>query len=149
LETISVSPENRHYKDIDGVLFTKNGETLLVYPEGGKTAYTIPPGVTGIGKRAFTFCARLTSVTIPESVTTVGERAFEDCFGLTSVAVPASVTNIGEYAFDGCFGLTLVTISTGAVGIGRGAFSDCDNLDITARETIEERFGNVVFLRPL
>jgi hypothetical protein len=79
LEAINVSAENQRYKDIDGILFTKDGETLLAYPGGGKSAYTIPDGVASIDDFAFLGCTNLTSVTIPAGVTHVGERAFYGC----------------------------------------------------------------------
>jgi|GEM_PF-3783847 len=51
---ISVARFNRHYKDIDGVLFDKKGEVLVRYPRGkdGKE-YVIPDSVTSIGNGAF------------------------------------------------------------------------------------------------
>ena len=151
LKAIRVAPANKQYKDIDGVLFTKDGKTLVAYPGGGKTAYTIPAGVTSIGERAFRSCTSLTSVTIPNSVTTIGERAFRGCESLTSVTIPAGVTSIGlgafewcrrltsvtipdgvttigEWAFCGCSGLTLVTIPAGVTSIGEGAFYGCTSL---------------------
>ena len=51
----------------------------------GLTEYTIPDGVTSIGRYAFSDCSRLTSVTIGNSVTSIGEDAFSDCSRLKSV----------------------------------------------------------------
>lgn len=52
LETIIVSPENKVYTSVDGVLFS--GNTLLKYPAAKETIeYVIPPHVTSIGERAF------------------------------------------------------------------------------------------------
>jgi hypothetical protein len=82
LKTISVSAQNRQYKDIDGVLFTKDGKTLLVYPAGGKTAYMIPEGVATIEGAAFRYCKSLASITIPASVTSIGEHTFANCSSL-------------------------------------------------------------------
>jgi GH24 family phage-related lysozyme (muramidase) len=83
LTAISVSSENRQYKDADGVLFSKDGKTLIHYPAGNtQTAYAIPVGVTTIGMDAFAVCIGLVSVTIPAGVTTIGEAAFAGCTGL-------------------------------------------------------------------
>jgi hypothetical protein len=117
-----VSAENQEYKDIDGVLFTKDGKTLLCYPEGGKSAYTIPEGVAVIGENAFWSCANLTSVTIPASVTTIGENAFRFCASLTSITIPASVAAVGDWAFR-----------------------DCGSLKPEIKADIQKRFGNSVF----
>ena len=54
LTHIYVDPKNATYCDIDGVVFTKDMTTIVVYP-GGKagTHYTIPYDVTQIGEYAF------------------------------------------------------------------------------------------------
>jgi len=46
LTTITVAPDNPVYASRDGVLFDKEGKTLLCYPTGRKGAYTIPASVT-------------------------------------------------------------------------------------------------------
>jgi len=99
LTSINVDPQNSAYMSVDGVLFTKSGETLISYPTVRSGAYEIPPTVTTIGAGAFASCKGLASVTIPPSVTIIEELAFA-ASGLNSVTVPASVTDIGEKAFD-------------------------------------------------
>jgi hypothetical protein len=172
LAAISVSPENRQYQGRDGVLFTKDGKTLLKYPTGNtRTAYTIPAGVTAIGKNAFSGrsgltsvtipagvtaigygaffgCSGLTSVTIPAGVTAIGEDAFYGCSGLTSVTIPASVTSIGDSAFSDCSSLTSVTIPAGVTAISQGTFYGCKSLEPEVRADIEKRFGGKVFYAP-
>jgi hypothetical protein len=112
LRAIGAAAENRNYKDIDGVLFTKDGTTILAYPAGkGQSAYAIPAGVTVIGAGAFFGCTSLNSVTIPATVTVIGEWAFAECENLSSVTIPASVREIGEGAFYGCNSLPSETVT--------------------------------------
>ena len=129
LTTITVDESNPYFKSEEGVLFSKDGTTLITYPIGKtETAYTIPNSVTSIGIRAFLGCSSLTSVTIPNSVTSIGDRAFYDCSGLTSVTIGNNVTSIGRYAFLGCSGLTSITIPNSVTTIDGYAFRGCSGL---------------------
>lgn len=84
--------------------------------------------VLKIGRRAFHYCSKLTSVTIGNSVTSIEEGAFAGCSGLTSVNFPSSVTSIGESAFSGCSGLTSLTIPPRMNRIEISTFSGCGGL---------------------
>jgi hypothetical protein len=167
LTAISVPPENRQYKDVDGVVLSKDGKILIQYPAGNvRTAYTIPAGVTTIGGSAFSGCSRLVSVTIPDSVTMIGRGAFVEC-GLTSVTLPIGITSIDRGVFGRCSALESITIPENITSIGPlaffrcsrlksvtlpedisaayGAFSGCDSLDESIRANLRKRFGDDVF----
>jgi len=88
LVSIFVDSNNTSYKDIDGVLFNHNTTTLIQYPCGHASTYTIPDGVTTIGNSAFGSCNGLSSVTIPKSVTSLEEYAFS--------SVMAYINYLGE-----------------------------------------------------
>ena len=104
LTSFSVASDNPSYKEVSGLLLTKDGLTLVAVPGGLTGSLTIPDGVTSIGPYAFYSCSGLTSVTIPDSVTSIGDWAFS-CCGLTSITIPNSVTSIGEHAFSESWGL--------------------------------------------
>ena len=54
LSQITVAAGNEYYKSVDGVLYSKDGTKLLVYPAAKKeTIYTVPPEVTWISHNAF------------------------------------------------------------------------------------------------
>jgi hypothetical protein len=126
---IDAAENNPRYSSIDGVLFNKDKTTLIQYPSRKKeTSYTIPNGVTTIGKSAFLFCDSLTSIIIPNGVISIEENAFLGC-GLISIIIPYSVASIGEDAFLGCRGLKSVTISDNEISIGGEAFGSCFSLE--------------------
>jgi hypothetical protein len=108
LVRIDVAPENPAYRSIDGVLFDRNGGTLIRYPAAKPgNDYAIPQGVTRIGGSAFR-AAPLNRVSIPASVTRIGWAAFA-ATGLTGITIPAGVRIIEANAFAGCKNLTSAT----------------------------------------
>ncbi len=170
LTQIEVGGGNTAYHSEDGVLFTKDKTTLLVYPAGKKDAsYTIPNSVTHIAENAFGRCTALTSVTIPDSVTSIGSYAFQGCSALTSVTIPNSVTSIedgtfagtaltsvtipdsvtsiGNHAFQGCSALTSVTIPNSVTSIGDEAFAACSLLQAAHFSGDAPHLGSSVFGR--
>lgn len=50
---INVDADNQSYKSVDGVLFSKNGKSILAYPGGRYGEYDIPTGTEIIGQDAF------------------------------------------------------------------------------------------------
>ncbi|MBQ9832218.1 MAG: leucine-rich repeat protein, partial [Clostridia bacterium] len=79
-----VSEDNAYYCGDAGVLFDKNKETLIYYPQGkSDDSYIIPDGVTHIKGWAFESCGYLTKLTVPSSVTNIEEYAFIWCDNLT------------------------------------------------------------------
>ena len=130
LTSINVDEANKSYKSMDGVLFTKDGKTLVVYPcKKSEATYTIPNSVTGIGDYAFYWCNNIRNIEMPDSVTSIGDYAFYLCVNLVSIEIPSSVTSIGDYAFWRCRSLTSIEIPDSVTSIGDGAFVDCSKLN--------------------
>lgn len=72
-----VHPDNPFYKDIDGILFSKDQSTLIFYPSEKKTEeYSIPSFVNSIEQGAFLGQRYLKTLNVPETVTEIGDRAF-------------------------------------------------------------------------
>lgn len=111
LSRFVVSGEHKDFTVIDGVLFTKDRKTLVVYPYAKSNSYAIPDSVTFIEKYAFSECTRLTSLTIPEGVTILGEGAFSGCTNLSSINIPNSVTEIERRIFSECTALTRFVVA--------------------------------------
>ena len=129
LAEITVSPDNKNYSSVDGVLFNKDGSELIVYPKGnGRSAYTVPDGVTSISGSAFSGCTSLTEIVIPDSVTSIGESAFSGCTSLSKVKLSNNMTIIEESTFYGCTSLAEIVIPDSVTRIGGSAFSGCTSL---------------------
>ena len=145
LTSINVDPDNSYYKSIDGVLYTKDGKTLVSCPTK-KTSVTIPNGVKEIGNWAFSLCEMLTKVTFPNSLKKIGNMAFWHCASLTSITLPRSLTTIDENAFAECLSLERVTIPDSVTKISGGTFSLCYSLESVTIPVGVTEIGNGAFL---
>lgn len=156
LESIYVDSSNTTYCDINSVLFTKNKETLVLFPEGRIGTYIIPSttrklaqnafsgtqlaeiqiseGVTDIGQACFAG-GQISKVTLPGTLRTIGKNAFFSCAELKAIDIPGSVETIGASAFDGT-GLKEVTIGNGVTSIGEEAFLSCPMTIVTLPESV-------------
>jgi len=133
LMSIEVAEKNIKYKSDEGVLYTKDGTKIILYPlkkEG--TEYRILDEVTEIGEKAFRGCSSLENIEIPEGVTSIGYSAFNGCSNLTSIEIPNGVTSIENTTFLGCKNLESIVIPAGLTSIKSMAFSGCKNLESIA-----------------
>ena len=122
LKNITLSPENENYCLQNGVLYTKNMDTLVLYPAADeREEFVIADGVLTIANGAFS-TAKLSKVVIADSVKTISTYAFIHCHNLTSVTMGKNVTDIGEGAFSSCYALTDITLPNGLTTIGSIAF---------------------------
>ncbi len=84
LKSIYVDESNTYCSSTSGVLFVKpipdfEDLILLCYPSQKKeNTYSIPTGVTEIGKFAFYNCMNLETITIPDSVEKIDREAFKN-----------------------------------------------------------------------
>ena len=79
LANIDVDPANPAYSSVQGILLSKDKNTLVIFPPGkARTDFTLlPPSITRIGDFAFyEGNANFTNVVIPAKVNTIGKRAF-------------------------------------------------------------------------
>ena len=69
LETITVDSANQNYKSVDGVLYSKDGTKLILYPTNKLgESFTVPSGVVDISAFAFGCLRNLKHLTLPSSV---------------------------------------------------------------------------------
>ncbi len=128
LTEIYVAEDNPYLYDVDGVLFRKENNELVEYPDGRKGPYSIPSGTKSIHEFVFSGNTNLTAIEFPNSLTSIGESAFDSCTSLTEVTIPGSITDINFRAFCDCTGLTSVTLKKGVTRIDSLAFFGCRSL---------------------
>ena len=121
---IQVRADHPTLTSIDGVLFSKDLNTLILYPNKEEPGYTVPDGVRMIGEGAFRENTALTRVSFPDSLEHIGNNAFDRCTGLTEIVIPEGIRSIGSYAFSGCTALKSVRLPESLAEIGYSCFSD-------------------------
>ena len=145
--------DSDHYKFVNGVLYTKDGTTLVLVMPGadvGRT-FTVPASVKHIGAGAFASNNSLTNLNFESGsqLESIGECAFSGCALLTTVQLPNHAITIGESAFYGSTllkGINLdkvssigdfafyntalpsITLSADNVVLGYGSFYGCKYL---------------------
>lgn len=129
LESINIASGNNTYKSVDGVLYSKDGKTLIYCPATVTGTYSVPIGTQTIAPGAFVGCNKITKITIPNTVTNVGEYAFYKT-ALSSVTFSGNGFNdvtVGKFAFRECSKLKQINLEPGSrlSVLGEGAFYGC------------------------
>ena len=112
-----VEEGNPVYRDIDGVLFSADGKTLLRYPYARPDDhYDVPAGTEEIADYAFADNAMgipLRSISLPLGLKRIGAYAFSGCGSLLSLAVPLTVKEVVPNAFANCVSLERLSLPPG------------------------------------
>lgn len=125
---IDVDADNKTYKSIDGILFSKTGKNVQFCPRGKTGVVTLPESARTINGSAFAGCVGITEIAIPSKVTKIGSRAFDGCSSLQAITIPDGIKRIEPYTFAGCSGLKSVQLNEGVALIEDRAFENCSAL---------------------
>lgn len=128
LTAFSVSSSNTRYSASNGVLFSKNQDTLFQYPNAKVATYAIPSTVKHIYKSAFENAWAMTGISIPSSVQTVGTYGFCNCSGVMgNLTLPESLVTLDDGAFRSCYNLTgTVNLPSTLKELGSYCFFECN-----------------------
>lgn len=127
LTAIKVDPSNGIYKDIDGVVLTKDGKTLVTYPykrdgvlnptydgtpaQHPGMVYKIPDGVETLAKGSFALVNEVTAIQLND-VKTIEKGAFYATRNLRNIELGASVKTIQDGAISGTPDLTRFDVAS-------------------------------------
>lgn len=168
LLAVNVHEDNSTFKSVDGILYSKDEKTLVVYPAGRKNStFTIPSSVTKLDGSCFRHNQYLEKITIPETVEELSSYAFNRCEKLKSVTINAKLTKIQSYAFGNCpslkyvtlpdsitsillcafenTGLTSFTMPNSVTELGTSCFENCESLRSINLSTTLQEIGNSAF----
>lgn len=142
LSSITVSPENRNYRSVDGVLYSLDKydgslSTLMSYPpKKSGISFDIPEGVQTIYNAAFKGTS-LTHINFPSSLKTIGSDAFNGLH-LDEIALPEGI-KLCDYAFRNVTCFSTVVIPESIELIGKGCFNSTTGFaDVIFPEKITE-----------
>lgn len=159
---------SQDFADTDGVLVSKDQQTLLAYPRGRTDEGYSPHGsITTVGERAFSCsllkrvdlpeglrelemgafynCSHLQSITVPEGVTRIGDRCFLCCSSLKEVALPHSLLKLEGGAFGSCAELESISLPGQLATVENGLFMDCASLRDVKLPPATESIGSYAF----
>ena len=153
LMAVIVDPENQNYTSVDGVLYSKDMQEIILHPiRNHQYRAAIKAGITAPYNEATAkaFLEQFNEkygdeeVTdaeeyekqfpneafykIPDSVTEIADSCFSDCSELSFVEIPSSVKIIGNLAFFKCTDFETITIPDGVESIGSDGFSYCEKV---------------------
>lgn len=101
LKEIKVSGNSTKYSADNGILFSKDGKTLIAYPPGKQDiSYTVPSNVEKIGISAFESCNNLRAIIIPEGVVSIDSMSLW-CDNLEVLTIPKTAVEFGWYQYWG------------------------------------------------
>ena len=126
LKSVTVSEDSPYYKTVDGVVYSKDGTSLLLYPSAKDgLRYTVEYGTVNIGEYAFyNFggTSKVKSIILPDTLKTIEDYAF--CIStVDTINMPNSLEKIGNYAFSDASYLKSIEIPNTVTTFGKGVFN--------------------------
>ena len=145
LTNLTISSNNTYFTIENGVIYSKDLETLQVYlPSKAETIFATPETVTKIGSYAFSGNRNLSKVILRKGVQTIDTYAFYNA-SVQSVFLPSSITAIGNYAFQDCKQLVSVkTASSEPISISNNVFSNAGNATLYVPQGSKGAYQNAV-----
>ncbi len=153
IANVFVADDNEYYKDIDGVVYSKDGTVLMFFPKGRNTEsgeYDIPEGVTTISEGAFKGMHHITKIVIDNTITYIGKNAFANSGSLVTLEFAEGNDTakliIDESAFAGCGAITSVSLPARTQKVADKAFYNVSMTSIEFPTGLEE-IGNYAFAK--
>lgn len=173
LEAFEVDSGNTAFQaGEDGVLYSRDGKQLVLYPSSRQeAAYTVRPGTVEIGAYAFYGVRNLEHIILPDSLREIGDYAFAEqpklkevvlpegledissnntfyhCYSLTELSLPSTLRDISGSSVFSCIGITELVLPDGLQDIsGDYIFSSCKKLNkVLFSSGIKKISGNHIF----
>ncbi|MBP5433540.1 leucine-rich repeat protein [Ruminococcus sp.] len=129
-----VAEDNPYLCSVDGVIYSKDMDRLVRYPQGrSDRRFDVPDTVKIIDQYAFSCAEELVAVNLPEGLKKIETSAFSGT-EISVFCLPESLESIGDEAFAGNTCLETITIPKNVSNIGI-AFIQCEYLESIVLES--------------
>lgn len=145
LDKFEVSEKNTNFVASDGILYSKDMQSLIACPQNKSGKIQIPESVITVKEHAFLECCNIEEIVVGDGVKYIDEASFYGCYDLRKVTLGKSVKKIRSYAFAECPSLEEFVVGDSVRYIGNGAFYNCNNLSKFVCEGENTEFGEDVF----
>lgn len=138
-EGFVITEKNKEYSATDGVLYNKNGGSLILFPAAKTGVFELPASVSEIREGAFKN-ASVSEVKIPQDseLNTIGNNAFEGS-KIASISLPENVTVINSEVFKDAANLKTVELGSNVTKICKSAFEGAKSLiEINLPDTVRD-----------
>lgn len=134
LTRIIVDSNNETYASLNGILYNKNKDVLLKFPNSlslpeNKTVKLID-SVKVIYNKAFINNSTIEKLELNNNIEKIGNLSFKNCSNLNEIKFSSSsnLKEIGNEAFYDCNKLTIVDLPLGVMKLGNNCFAKCEML---------------------
>ncbi len=126
LPEIKVASGNASFKSKNGIVYSKDGSKIYLYPQGKtETSFTFPSGVTSMTDKIFMDNKNLERITLSEGIATVPMAAFSHAEKVKTLTLPSSLTSLEDWACNNMKALTTVNCkATTPPSVYTGSYND-------------------------
>ncbi len=129
VNSITVAEDSPYFSSVDGVLYSKDKTSLVVYPAAkSDETYKVIDGVKSIYKYAFSNTYITKEIILPDSLQVIEDNAFDNCKSLVKINLPVGLKSIGFKAFNNCGSVESLVIPDSVTYIGTMAFRNAKSL---------------------
>ena len=125
LQRVDITPGNKQYQSVDGVVYNGSGEALVWWPEGLKReTITFSPTLKAIEERALQQC-RVRHIVLPNSLERIGNLAF---YGseMESVKLPDDLETLAPGVLQSCKNLKEMTLGSNCKLLSEFCLDGCE-----------------------
>lgn len=129
LRTITLSEKNPYMKSVEGVLYTADGKTLLLYPaKDARESYTVIEVTEILEQWSLAGATKLKELILPSSLKEIRMVSIASCDGLQELVIPDGVHTIERFAIESNARLVSLTLGAGLEIFDDKEIYFCDKL---------------------